>query len=58
MTPLALEKHIDALLDRQGNRCALTGIPLQYHGNVTDKNLTPSLDRIDSDGHFFTLESN
>jgi hypothetical protein len=33
-------------------RCALTGIPLQPHGPDVDKNLLPSLDRIDSEGHY------
>jgi hypothetical protein len=40
------------LLDLQGNRCALTGIPFEFHGMDSDKNLLPSLDRIDSDGHY------
>ncbi len=52
MTPNELEKHIAFLLDLQGNRCALTGIPFQFHGPDADKNLLPSLDRIDSDGHY------
>jgi hypothetical protein len=30
----------------------LTGIPFQFHGQDVDKNLLPSLDRIDSDGHY------
>lgn len=52
MSPLALEEHIRALMDLQGNRCALTGIPLAFHGSGGDANLAPSLDRIDSDGHY------
>lgn len=52
MTPMEFEQHVAMLLDRQENRCAMTGIQLQYHGNVTDKNLSPSLDRIDSNGHY------
>lgn len=52
MSPLALEEHIRALMDLQGNRCALTGIPLEFHGSNADPNLAPSLDRIDSDGHY------
>lgn len=39
-------------LGLQGNHCALTGIPFQFHGADADKNLLPSLDRIDSDGHY------
>lgn len=52
MSPLALEEHIRTLMDLQGNRCALTGIPLAFHGSDVDANLAPSLDRIDSDGHY------
>lgn len=47
-----LEATIARLLDLQINRCALTGIPFQFHGSDTDKNLLPSLDRIDSNGHY------
>ncbi len=32
------------------------GIDLQFHGQHSDKNLRPSLDRIDSEGHY--VESN
>lgn len=52
MSRLALEKEIETLLQRQENRCALTGIPLQFHGNGKDPWLLPSLDRIDSNGHY------
>lgn len=52
MTTAELEKLIASLLDLQGNRCALTGIPFQFHGPEADKNLLPSLDRIDSAGHY------
>jgi hypothetical protein len=52
MTSAELEKHIKSLLELQANRCALTGIPLQCHSLDADKNLLPSLDRIDSDGHY------
>jgi hypothetical protein len=52
MTPAELEALIASLLDLQGNRCALTGIPFQFHGPSADRNLLPSLDRIDSDGHY------
>jgi len=52
MTSTELEKLIASLLDLQDNRCALTGIPFRFHGPDTDKNLLPSLDRIDSDGHY------
>ena len=52
MHPQELEDHIGALLDIQEDRCALTGIRLNFHGNVADDNLLPSLDRIDSNGHY------
>src|SRR4029077_16561110 len=52
MTSAELEKLIASLLDLQDNRCALTGIPFQFLGPEADKDLLPSLDRIDSDGHY------
>ena len=52
MTSAELEKLLASLLDLQGNRCALTGIPFHVHGPDADKNLLPSVDRIDSDGHY------
>lgn len=52
MTAVELEKQIASLLDLQDNRCALTGIPFQFLGPESDKNLLPSLDRIDSAGHY------
>lgn len=52
MTTAELEKLIASLLDLQGNRCALTGIAFQFLGPEADKNLLPSLDRIDSAGHY------
>jgi len=47
-----LEKEITYLLDRQENRCALTGIEFDYSDPPRDIQLKPSLDRIDSDGHY------
>lgn len=52
MSSAELEKLLSSLLDFQGNRCALTGIPFQFHGSAIDKNLRPSPDRIDSNGHY------
>ncbi len=52
MNPPVLESLIADLLDVQENRCALTGIPFQYRGSDVDRNLLPSLDRIDSNGHY------
>ena len=47
-----LEALLAELLDLQGNRCALTGIPFHFHGPDADSNLLPSPDRIDSSGHY------
>jgi hypothetical protein len=52
MTSAELDKLIASLLDLQDNRCALTGIPFNFHSPDADKNLLPSVDRIDSDGHY------
>jgi hypothetical protein len=52
MSTSELEAALATLLDVQRNRCALTGIPFQFHGPGADKNLLPSLDRINSDGHY------
>jgi hypothetical protein len=52
MTSAELEKLIASLLDLQDNRCALTGLPFQFIGPDVDRNLLPSLDRIDSAGHY------
>lgn len=52
MTQKELEALIASMLDIQDNRCALTGIAFQFHGQDGDKNLLPSVDRIDSNGHY------
>jgi len=52
MTSAELRTLIASLLDLQDNRCALTGIPLQFLDSETDKNLLASVDRIDSAGHY------
>lgn len=52
MSSAELEKLIASLLDLQDNRCALTGLPFQFHGPEADKSMLPSLDRIDSAGHY------
>jgi hypothetical protein len=52
MTTKELEALIASLLDIQENRCALTGIAFQFHGPGADKDLLPSVDRIDSNGHY------
>ncbi len=52
MPPDEFEKLLASLMDVRGNRCALTGIPFHFHGPSAEKNLFPSVDRIDSDGHY------
>ena len=46
----ALIAHLDELLNESHYRCAITGLALQADG--PDKELRPSLDRIDSNGHY------
>ncbi|MFC0512379.1 hypothetical protein [Asaia spathodeae] len=46
----SLRRHIEALLDETGDRCAITGLLLDFDGR--DHQLSPSLDRIDSNGHY------
>lgn len=52
MAAAQLEDHIAALLELQDNKCALTGLSLQFDGADADPNLRPSVDRIDSNGHY------
>jgi hypothetical protein len=45
--------HVVALLEAQEGRCKISGLPLQDPaGEGTDPQLFPSLDRIDSNGHY------
>lgn len=52
MTDAELDKRIRELLDIQGDRCTITGLPFQFQGAHDDPNMLPSLDRIDSNGHY------
>ncbi|MGE9271086.1 MAG: hypothetical protein ACQKBU_09820 [Verrucomicrobiales bacterium] len=52
MSDADLAKLLHQLLEVQGNRCAITGLPLQFRGAHSDENFLPSLDRIDSSGHY------
>lgn len=52
MSALQLEEHIRELLNTQGDKCAITGLPFQFDGDGNNANMRPSLDRIDSDGHY------
>lgn len=47
-----LDKLIRGLMEIQDERCAITGLPFQYRGAHSDENMLPSLDRIDSNGHY------
>ena len=48
MTRADLEELLGSLLDLRRNRCALTDLPFDN----ADENLRPSVDRIDSNGHY------
>jgi hypothetical protein len=52
LNPLQLDGLLTLLLDRQENRCALTGIRFNFPDRDADKALLPSPDRIDSNGHY------
>ena len=45
-----LIKHIEKLLAETGDRCAITNLKLEFEG--PNDQLRPSLDRIDSNGHY------
>ena len=52
MTDAELDRRIRELLEVQEDRCAITGLPFQFQGAHRDANMLPSLDRIDSAGHY------
>lgn len=52
MSDLELDQLLRELLEVQEDHCAITGLPLQFRGTHTDINMLPSLDRIDSNGHY------
>lgn len=55
MTTLSREEWEALLLRMMGEQedcCALTGMPLEYPSEGDDLQMRPSLDRIDSDGHY------
>lgn len=51
-TPFELEEYILKLIEMQEGLCALSGLRLQYDGDIDDLELRCSLDRIDSNGHY------
>jgi hypothetical protein len=52
LTELNLQQHIGKLLDSQANRCAITGLQLQFGDTLSDPAMLCSLDRIDSSKHY------
>jgi len=52
MSERELEELIGQLMDQQEDRCALTGLLFQFRGTHDDLNMLPSLDRVDSGGHY------
>ncbi|MBS1054839.1 hypothetical protein JK201_14905 [Gluconobacter kondonii] len=52
MSDAELDKLIRELFNSQKDRCAITGLPFQVRGSQMDDNMLPSLDRIDSEGHY------
>lgn len=46
------QDYVLQLIKKQGGRCMLTGLELKWFGDEGDAELQPSLDRIDSDGHY------
>lgn len=52
MNEYELDKVIRNLLELQEDRCAISGLPFQFRGAHDDENMLPSLDRIDSSGHY------
>lgn len=51
-TRLGLEKYLADLMASQDRQCAITGIPFQFDTECDDGEFLPSLDRIDSNGHY------
>ena len=52
ITPTELEERMRSLLNEQDNRCKLTRIPFHFAAPDADDNRRPSVDRIDSNGHY------
>jgi hypothetical protein len=48
----SFRRHVVGLLEAQKGRCKLSGLPLQDPVEGGDPQLYPSLDRINSDGHY------
>jgi hypothetical protein len=52
MSEQELDAELRRLLDLQEDLCALTGLPFDYGNPTADIQMKPSLDRIDSSGHY------
>ena len=52
MSPVALEEHLRHLMAKQERRCALTGLVFHFRNGKEYRQMLPSLDRIDSAGHY------
>ncbi|SDX00924.1 hypothetical protein [Litoreibacter albidus] len=52
MSDQELEVHIRELLEQGNRQCAITGLNFEFVGDGDNKHLRPSLDRIDSNGHY------
>jgi hypothetical protein len=52
MSKISLNACVRGLLKKQGGKCTLTGIKLQFRGDHEDEQLLPSLDRINSDKQY------
>lgn len=46
------ERFLEDLIEVQEGLCAITGLPLQYDGEYSDREFLCSLDRIDSNGDY------
>jgi hypothetical protein len=46
------ERFLENLIEAQDGLCAITGLPLQYDGEYSDREFLCSLDRIDSNGDY------
>lgn len=51
MSPAAIREYATRLMEEQRRRCAITGLPLLAEDDA-DLERYPSLDRIDSEGHY------
>ncbi len=52
MNSYQLERIVRELLEVGGDCCAITGLPFEFEGDGENSAMRPSLDRIDSSGHY------